>query len=269
MNRYLVEDTNDSWNGFKITDTKTNEVIDIHYAWYGDDIDHTCTINFAPLCEMIEVEGNSYDKYRLRLHKDQEYAKQQFIINRRHEIWLKQVKGKGRIESGVHCVGAWCKDVDGKDFYLTSDITMPRDYIPSKVISKLYILLPYQKIQQFHYKLYKFNKKFIKFNLSSEEIQFIKACKKSNKLLKEWLSEDEYRWLMYEGSLEIVHKQETYIIKKESHSMVEVKHVNNKSSLYCMIPKDSRTPSGDELLSKILMIKTNPKKFKEIAIKTS
>lgn len=268
MNRFLIEDTKEFWDGFKITDTQSNEVVDIHYAWLGDDIDHASTPDFAPLFEMSEIEGNGYNDFRLKLHKDQKYAEQQFIINRRHEIWSKKVEGKGKTECGLHCVGAWCKDVDGKDFYLTSDITMPRDYVPSKLISKLYLLLPYQKIQQFHYRVYKLNKKFIRLNLSSEEIQFIKASKKSENLLKEWLSEDEYRWLKYEGSLKIVHSQETYIIKKEPHSMVKVKNVNNKTSYYCMIPKDSSTPSGDELLSKILMIKTNPKKFKEIAIQT-
>lgn len=266
--RYIVEDPKNFIDKFKVTDTETNQVVNVQFAFVGKDMKHSATWDYAPIYEMMEIEGGEYDKFRIRMHQDQEFIEQQFIMNRRHDIWYQQTKGKGRIVSGLHCASAWLIDTDGQDFFLTSDITMPKDYIPSKLIFNLFMrFYPYEKVEQFLYKIHKFNMKYSKLNLDSSEIQLIKANKKSEELLKEWLSEDEYRWLKYQGELKIQYEDEIYIVKKSPTDRVDVISKTGKER-YCMIAKDSHVAGGDILLSKIMMIKTNPKLFKKIAIRS-
>lgn len=106
----------------------------------------------------------------------------------------------------------------------------------------------------------------MKINLSCEDLEYYKSSERAEKLLKEWLSEDEMRWLVHQGELKVEHDDETYIIKKEAYSTVKVVDKEKKIHEYCMVLKESGGNELDLLLSKILMIKTNPKKFKEVAI---
>jgi len=49
--------------------------------------------------------------------------------------------------------------------------------------------------------------------------------------------------------------------------MVEVKKKDKYSHKLCLVAEDMDYPIGDQLLSKIMMLKTDEKKFKEIAIR--
>ena len=264
--RYVVEDPQNFLCRFKVTDSITNEVVDVNMCFVGKDMKHSTTWDYAPLFEMSDLQGGDFEQFRLKLHQDENYCKEQFIMNRRINMWEDEARGRGKQVSGLRCYSAWMRDIDG-DFYITSDITKPRYMIPGKLTCKLFRNMPHPRIDSILYKLWNFNKQYARFNLSCEEIQLEKANKKSQELLKEWLSEDEYRWLNYQGQLEIEHEDEIYIVKKSPSSRVEVIDKDKKSSKYCMIAKDSKTADGDVLLSKILMIKTNPKLFKQIAVK--
>ncbi len=91
---------------------------------------------------------------------------------------------------------------------------------------------------------------------------------KSFELLKEWLSPNEYRDLMDDGLVKITTGDETYTIKKTPNETVLV--TNNKTKYtvgdYCLVHEDGGYATGDVLLTKIMMIKTDPENFKRIAI---
>jgi len=101
-----------------------------------------------------------------------------------------------------------------------------------------------------------------------EQEKLDKANKKSMELLKEWLSEAEYNYLMERGELEIpsqIHDDEIYIIKKAAYEKVIKKKAGKTVSKHCLITK-GHFPDGDVLLTKILLLKTNEKEFLEKAI---
>lgn len=121
------------------------------------------------------------------------------------------------------------------------------------------------------------------FNLTARQIQermkdrrermerqqiYTKARDKSYELLKDWLSPNEFRDLMDDGQVHITTGDETYTIKKDPNATVYCR--NNKEDRvtgdYCLIMRDHTYPEGDVLLAKIMMIKTCPARFKQIAV---
>ena len=105
---------------------------------------------------------------------------------------------------------------------------------------------------------------------SEEDKLLVKAKEKSEKLLKEWLSPAEYESLKNKGEIELPSKFEEdviFIVKKDPNTMVDVKKKGQYSHKLCAVAEDFDYPVGDQLLSKIALLKTNEKQFKEVAIK--
>lgn len=276
MNRYRVEEGSKEFKNFKedfvITDTWTNEEWEVHFAWLGINMRKTGTWDYAPLSEMNDSEGNEYQKFRMRLHKDQKFVEQQLTMLRRYFIWWEQhkteIRTKDQLRVHFDNDSMVCRDVDGTKYIFSGN---PLD----KEINDSYPIWALNKKLFFMLREYKKSKRLItrilwrlQINLSAEEKQMWRAHKKSEKLLKQWLSEDELRWLIYQGELKIKHDNETYIIRKSPSATVIHIDKNNNKSHYCMIAKDHEAPAGDELLAKILMVKTEPQKFKKIAVRT-
>lgn len=94
------------------------------------------------------------------------------------------------------------------------------------------------------------------------------ANEKSMKLLKQWLSTEEYNYLMEKGELELPskEKEEIYIVKRDAHARVVVKDKNTKKTKHYLCVNPVGFPEGDMLLSKILAIKTDEKQFLQTAI---
>jgi len=127
----------------------------------------------------------------------------------------------------------------------------------------LYILRRFH--QKIKWKARSINK-HLKLNRSGEEIQREYANKKSMKLLERWLEEDEFNKLMERGELEIFAGDVVYIVKKNPGATVIKKTKDGKEKHFCVITKEMGYAAGDVLLTKILLLKTDPKRFEEIAI---
>jgi len=105
---------------------------------------------------------------------------------------------------------------------------------------------------------------------SDDDKKLVIAKEKSEKLLKSWLSPKEYQGLLNKGQLEIpsvIDEDTIFIIKRDPNEMVQVKKKGEYSHRLCAIAEDLEMPVGDQLLSKLLLLKTDEQRFKEIAIK--
>ena len=47
QHRYLVQDNDQGWNGFQVTDTTAGTTTNIHFAWVGKDVNRTATWYYA------------------------------------------------------------------------------------------------------------------------------------------------------------------------------------------------------------------------------
>jgi hypothetical protein len=102
-------------------------------------------------------------------------------------------------------------------------------------------------------------------------VELYNARRKSEKLLKMMLSTKEYYALKKKGEVEIPNpddKDVIFIVKKNPNSMVEKRIKGKTVNQQCIVtkPEHDFLPHGDRLLQKILLIKSDPKKFEEIAI---
>ena len=105
---------------------------------------------------------------------------------------------------------------------------------------------------------------------TKEDKKLVKAKEKSEKLLKDWLSPAEYEGLKNKGEIEIPSLEDEdviFIVKRDPNQMVDIKKKGIYSHKLCAVAEDLDYPVGDQLLSKIALIKTNEKQFKEIAIR--
>jgi len=105
---------------------------------------------------------------------------------------------------------------------------------------------------------------------TAEDRKLVKAKEKSEKLLKEWMTTAEYKALTEKGEIELPSKFEEdviFIIKKDPNQMVDVRKKGQYSHKLCAVAEDFDYPVGDQLLSKIALLKTNERQFKEVAIK--
>jgi len=287
--KYQINENINRFDDFEIIDTVTDLKQRVRFKWCGKNMEKSGTWDYAPLFEMREIGGSdSLDEFRLKLHQDDKYAEQQLIMNRRHDIWWEKHKSEKikyetsttyaphnlsvRIRRPVQYNTRFnnylmkCYDIDGTKFFFSATLTDKEVMTYQEWAVNLGVYKVFQKFNEFMDSFNSFSYK-LKLNLTSDQIQMLKAHKRSEKLLREWLSEDELRWLVYQDELKITYEDEIFIIKKDPHSFVEVIKSDNTKESYCMIPKDSGVAVGDALLSKIMMIKTNPKLFKEIAQK--
>ena len=112
--------------------------------------------------------------------------------------------------------------------------------------------------------------KEIKKQMTKQEKRLLTAKRKSEKLLKQFLSPKEYNSLKLHGELAIPSKMDSdviFIVKKDPNQMVDVKKNGNYSHKLCAVAEDLEMPVGDQLLSKVMLIKTDEKRFREVAIK--
>lgn len=90
---------------------------------------------------------------------------------------------------------------------------------------------------------------------------------KSMQLLKSWLSESEYNYLM-EGDLELPsqHEKDTiYIVNKDPSKRIGIKKAGKVIEKSLCIHTDYSYATGDQLLANIMLLKSDEKKFLEIA----
>jgi len=118
--------------------------------------------------------------------------------------------------------------------------------------------------------LFKHIPKELRKDMTDDEKLMEKAKLKSEKLLRSWLSAKEYEGLKINGEIEIPSEfddETIFIVKRNPDEMVEVKKKGQRSHKLCVVAEDKSFPVGDQLLSKIMLIKTNEKAFKELAVK--
>ncbi len=272
--RFRVQDQGGSFkDGFDVFDTITKQKHKIDFAFAGDDNNRCTTWDFAPLGEMQEVDGGGFDRFRTRLHRDDRFVAQQVMMNRREQIFHEAGKGKGVTSSGLHMFGGRFKDqITHSDFFMTSDVRYGRENAPF-LIRLEYQVSPFFKpiVRKIDATKRKINQ-YLKLNRSPDEILSEYADRKSKQLLKSWLSEKEYDSLMNLGEMEIYNDDEIFIVKKNPHATVKVKKNNGRGDCqlveeFCVIPVKFGYAAGDILLSKIMMIKTDPENFKKVAIR--
>ncbi len=125
------------------------------------------------------------------------------------------------------------------------------------------------KIKQALMQIFKEPDKEILKEMDNDDKKMLEAKRKSEKLLKSWLSKAEYDGLVMQGQIEIPSKEDDviFIVKRDPNEMVDVKKHGRFSHKLCAVAEDLVYPVGDQLLSKIVLIKTDEDKFKKIAIK--
>lgn len=88
------------------------------------------------------------------------------------------------------------------------------------------------------------------------------AENKSMRLLREWLSEAEWNYLQENDQLELPSQYEKdviYIVKKTKYAKVDVKKADKIIHQLCIHPDE--LPTGDMILTNILLLKTDEKRF--------
>jgi hypothetical protein len=97
-------------------------------------------------------------------------------------------------------------------------------------------------------------------------MQIQKARVKSFELLKDWLTEDEYHSLTVKHELNIISGNYLFSITDDPGNTIHVTDVVQGHSYgsYCLVTRDARYPDGDTLLTKIMLIKTDPEAFLQI-----
>ncbi len=93
--------------------------------------------------------------------------------------------------------------------------------------------------------------------------QFREAHRKSFELLKEWLTEDEYHSLTVKHELNIISGKYLFTISDDPGNTIHITDAETGYNLgnYCLVCRDYRYPDGDTLLTKIMLIKTDPESF--------
>jgi len=254
-------------DGFDVYDRQTKQRHKIDFAFCGNDENQCATWDFAPLCEMREVDGIGFNSFRTRLHQDDLFVEQQLRMNRRENIFHQAGIGKGVTDNGLHMFGGQFQDpITKTNFFMTSDVRYGKD--PPPLLQRLeYQINPiFKPLIRKTYSTTRWINKYLKLNRSPDEILREFAEKKSKTLLKSWLTEKEYDSLMTLGKMEIYNDDEIFIVKKNPHDTVLVKKGDKKEE-FCIIPKNFGYASGDILLTKVMMIKTDPSNFKKVAIK--
>jgi len=126
------------------------------------------------------------------------------------------------------------------------------------------------KVKQALMRIFEEPSKEIKKEMTKKDKVLFRAKKKSEKLLRQMLSKNEYDSLKLHGEIQIpsqMEKKVIFIVKKDPNAMVDVKKNGKYSHKICAVAEDLEMPVGDQLLSKILLLKTDEKKFREVAIR--
>lgn len=271
--RYIVND--DRISGYNVTDITDGTSYQIRYNFTGSANATTATTwQFAPIDEQWEVEPDKAERFRRRLHQDDQFIGNQIIWNSRLNQ-LHQYREDNSwttwTSSGLTCTTASGTDTAGT-WWLTSDVGYWHNKEPTlknriiyqvtEVIPRAVFKKPLTPITRPVGNLIR----KLKLNPTAEQHQRRLAERKSMKLLKGWLDPHEFKSLMERGELEIFAEDVVYIVKKDPGATVSRKK-NGKQAEFCMIPTKMGWATGDILLSKILMLKANPEEFERVAIK--
>jgi len=103
-------------------------------------------------------------------------------------------------------------------------------------------------------------------NKMAREKQFRDANTKSFELLKEWITDEEYDSLMNRGELNIISGKYLFTVYRNAGDSVRIYNMEEDCNLgnFCLIIRDSCYPDGDTLLTKIMLIKTDPEAYLRI-----
>ncbi len=270
FNRFFV---NENENGvFTVTDTTTSATQTINYNYVGNSSNAATTWDFAPLVEQKECDENGYLQFRNRMHgNDEQFIGRQMLWNRRLDVFHEQ---EIRYKNGTSVTGTFdwntrtgsslstntftSSDTNGT-FWLTSDVTTYSKGIP-------WIAKKYPRLARGYLnakKKFKKLSKILNLNESGENRAHRLKEKNGMKLLKGWLDEKEFTQIMKRGELEIFAEDAVYIVKKNPMATVIKKDKNGNKESFCLIPKNMGYATGDILLAKILMLKTDPKNFEK------
>jgi hypothetical protein len=259
----------------------------LNFAYVGNATSGTatdsdiCTRHYAPLDEMSEVEPENLTTFRDRFDNEPGFAQEQYLMQTRMENMTADTTGATtndylcfntsgtsstvwsqldyRVPTGDNIT--WTTTGTG-DINWTGNIRLGIDDFSDAGKIRNALMQIFEKVP-----------KSIKKLMTKDEKKLIKAKYKSEKLLRQWLSADEYRSLRLKGELEIPSKEnedEIFIVKKSPHEMVDVKSKKNNMAhkhKLCVVAEDMDYPIGDQLLSKILLLKTDEKEFRRLAIK--
>lgn len=261
--------TEDKYGRFVATDTTAGTTQTIWYNYLAQGNSTTATTwDFAPLDEQMEVDEQGYANFRNRMHSDDQFVRRQFLWNRRLDQWHGSTTSTG-INTSLHLTSGACTDDQGT-FWITSDVArfhngkMPWTAKHMPYLWNVYCRGQYLKRQLLPERVKRFTK-WLQLNPTAEEVQEKQAEKKSIKLLKSWLDEHEFNEIMKRGELEIFAEDAVYIVKKNPHSTVKKTEKDGTIKSFCLIPQHLGYATGDILLAKILMLKTDPKNFEKQA----
>jgi len=102
------------------------------------------------------------------------------------------------------------------------------------------------------------------------EYKLFKAKKKSDKLLKAWLSPKEYRSLKTMDELVIpdIHNPHiTYTVDRNPADLIEIRKDGNLQEYWCIQGDDGKLPASDRLLMKIMNFKGRQEEMEKIAVR--
>lgn len=248
--------TNPTWQtavatntaAINITDSATDSIIsglrfiyDQHAGWTAEQNGYPMTVAYAPVDEMPEAELKAWVE---EMNKDpsiiaEQLAAQEMLFKHTgvDPLYAKQYLGIGADMDGIKGIAAM------------------RNL--AKKLKKLDI--PDELKQTIHGHII-------------DRITNIKrkvgALEKSRRLLRKMLSKAEYTALMEKGEVILPSQKDpeiTYIIKKNAYEkVIKCKQGKPEESL-CVIPSNKDMPAFDNLLSKILLLKTDEDRFYKLA----
>jgi len=229
-----------------------------------------CTGHFAPLDEAQECDETNYNDWHERFNAEPEFARNQYQLQTRMEWMTSTTTGSDLNEQLCFTPGTTGGNTFSQQTFTQFNpmpewqqpetITWGPDLSYKEPVIDIKLRTLFSKIP----------KRLIK-KMTEFERERFKAKQRSERLLKMWLSPKEYQGLKYEGYLQIPDSKNRdllYIVKQAPHQMVEVKENGKLKERLCVVAKmeDRELPIGDQLLQKILLLKSNPKQFKEIAV---
>jgi len=263
--RFRIAD-NQWGDGFNVTDTTAGTTTQLSYnyvntsssgsfrSWEGSTHNGVDTWNFAPLCEQREVDPQGFIDFRQRLHTDD-----QFVADQLRE---QQRLGEPSRRAGpnLSLMGRIRQRIYDRRFRLEREDLETDEF----ELLDIYPNLLERFIMSSKWKAEVAQTR--KENKARLEIKR-RANANSLKLLKKYLTPNEYKDLIDDGLLKIQTGDETYLISKSPGATVKVidKKGRTKGN-FCLITEEMGYAIGDVLLTKIMMIKTDPNNFKRIAI---
>lgn len=262
--RYAV--TEDQFGRFTAEDTATGTLQELHFNYTGTANSTTATTwQFAPLDEQRECDGVGFNTFRSRIHDDDQFVANQFKWNRRLDQWHGSTTSTGTNQT-LHLTSGACTDATGT-YWITSDVArFHSGVLPWSAKHMPYLWNVYCNLQRARTpKLIKRFTKWLLPNPTGEEIQKKIAEKKGMELLKGWLEPGEFDQIVKRGELEIFAEDAVYIVKNDPYEMVIKKNKDGSKRKFCVVPKQMGYCKGDILLSKIMMIKTDPENFEQVA----